>query len=169
MTRHRSMLHFLDLPHKKIKDNELTIITTKFSSHPSASLAQWLEGWLEDLNVKTYVSDAVIYDLYWQVKSISIYNRSWAYYTINHRMPVIIAQIADGLCRKKDKLLTDYGQEGVEESKQIIGKLSKLRYELQTNKPIFALRSQALDAQVFLHLSVLYSKSKVFSLTSQHQ
>jgi hypothetical protein len=40
-------------------------------------------------------------------------------------------------------------KEAKEDNKQIIGRLSKLRYELQTNKPIRPLESDAPDAEIW--------------------
>ncbi|KAL8611037.1 hypothetical protein ACOMHN_042653 [Nucella lapillus] len=72
---------------------------------------------------------------------------SFAYYTINARLPVTLAQMADNLCRNRVKIADKYGQEALEDNKAIISKLSKLRYEVQTNKPLLALQSNAPDIE----------------------
>ncbi|KAK7105101.1 damage-control phosphatase ARMT1-like [Littorina saxatilis] len=74
---------------------------------------------------------------------------SFAYYTINARLPVILARIADSLCRKKERIIAKYGQESSEDIKFVIGHLSKLRYEVQTNKAIQPLESNAPDVQAW--------------------
>jgi damage-control phosphatase, subfamily III len=53
---------------------------------------------------------------------------------MSHRLPVIITQIIDQLSRDKDEIGVTLGAEAKEESKVVAGKLSKLKYELQTNK-----------------------------------
>lgn len=71
--------------------------------------------------------------------------RSFAYYTIRERLPVILTQIVDQLSRHKDQIASDYGGEELsnqerihEKVKEIQGGISKLKYELQTDKPLMA-------------------------------
>ncbi|CAH1179474.1 unnamed protein product [Phaedon cochleariae] len=77
------------------------------------------------------------------------YKRSFAFYTIKNRMPVIITSLLDNLARNKLKLAEKYEEEAKEEIKTVIGQLSKLKYEIQTNKPLKLLSSQAADAKIY--------------------
>lgn len=53
-----------------------------------------------------------------------------------HRVPVIITNIIDQLTREKDKIVDTRGELSREELKQCIGEISKLKYQLQTDKPM---------------------------------
>ncbi|XP_059483275.1 damage-control phosphatase ARMT1-like [Neocloeon triangulifer] len=64
------------------------------------------------------------------------YKRSFAYLTIKDRLPVIITKIVDHLYRDKQKIIEQFGEDATEEIKSLIGSFSKLRNELQTNKPL---------------------------------
>ncbi|KAK7488684.1 hypothetical protein BaRGS_00020137 [Batillaria attramentaria] len=77
------------------------------------------------------------------------YESSFAYYTVHSRLPVILAQTADNLCRRKNDILKKYGQDAADELKFIIGKISKLRYEVQTNKPMLPLEGDGPDVAVW--------------------
>ncbi|CAG9855611.1 unnamed protein product [Phyllotreta striolata] len=66
----------------------------------------------------------------------AFYKRSFAYYTVKVRMPVLLTNIIDTLVRNKKEIVRTYGEEAQEELKQIIGEMSQYKYELQTNKPI---------------------------------
>lgn len=77
------------------------------------------------------------------------HKESFAYYTINTRLPSTLSHIADGLCRKKVKIPEEYGQAASEDIKAVIGKLSKLRYEVQTNKPLLPLGSDSIDVEIW--------------------
>ena len=73
------------------------------------------------------------------------YKSSFAYITIKDRLPVILSKIADSLYRNKEQIRDQYGDEGSEELKALIGKISKLRNEVQTNKPILILTDSDSD------------------------
>ncbi|CRK95956.1 CLUMA_CG009399, isoform A [Clunio marinus] len=62
------------------------------------------------------------------------YKRSYAFYTIATRVPIIITNIIDQLTRDKEKIIQRYGEHCRDELKQCIGEISKLKYELQTDK-----------------------------------
>nr|CAI5827285.1 unnamed protein product [Callosobruchus analis] len=79
----------------------------------------------------------------------AFYKRSFAFYTVKNRMPIILTNIIDGLVRNKAKIANDYGTQGAEELKTVIGELSELKYEIQTNKPLKALTSTAPDANIY--------------------
>lgn len=52
------------------------------------------------------------------------------------RVPTIITTILDQIAREKDKIIEQYGEVSREELKHCIGEISKLKYELQTDKPM---------------------------------
>ncbi|KAG5885454.1 hypothetical protein JTB14_037035 [Gonioctena quinquepunctata] len=79
----------------------------------------------------------------------AFYKRSFAYYTLKKRMPVIITNLVDDLARKKLKIFQEYGEDAKEELKTVIGDLSELKYEIQTNKPLKLLTSQSPDANIY--------------------
>ena len=62
--------------------------------------------------------------------------RSYAFYTMSERVPVIITNIIDQLTREKEKIIEQYGEVSRHELKQCIGGISRLKYELQTDKPM---------------------------------
>ncbi|XP_078039749.1 damage-control phosphatase ARMT1 [Augochlora pura] len=65
-----------------------------------------------------------------------IYKRSFAYITIKDRLPVILTKIIDTLSRNKDDLVKLHGVYVLEEIKQVIGFISKLKNEMVTNKTL---------------------------------
>ncbi|KAF5277000.1 hypothetical protein FQR65_LT16079 [Abscondita terminalis] len=77
------------------------------------------------------------------------YKRSFAYYTIKERMPRILTQLIDRLVRHKDKIEEDYGSDAKDELKIVIGEMSKLKYEIQTNKPMRNIMDNASDASLY--------------------
>nr|CAH7737870.1 unnamed protein product [Callosobruchus chinensis] len=79
----------------------------------------------------------------------AFYKRSFAFHTVKNRMPIILTNIIDGLVRNKAKIAQDYGTQAAEELKTVIGELSELKYEIQTNKPLKALISTAPDASIY--------------------
>jgi len=64
------------------------------------------------------------------------YKNTFAYPTIKDRCPVILCKIIDHLYRERINIGNKYGSEAQEKIKEIIEQLSKLRYEMQTNKPL---------------------------------
>ncbi|KAK4873328.1 hypothetical protein RN001_015357 [Aquatica leii] len=76
----------------------------------------------------------------------AFYKRSFAYYTVKERLPKILTQAVDLLARNKDKVVEEYGLGAKEELKSVIGEISKLKYELQTNKPMRNIMGTAPDA-----------------------
>lgn len=53
---------------------------------------------------------------------------------MSERVPVIITNILDQLSREKDNIIERYGELSREELKFCIGHISKLKYEIQTDK-----------------------------------
>ena len=61
---------------------------------------------------------------------------SFGYHTVKHRLPVIVSQTVDALVRHVHAV-SDAGSGGrVDGSGEIMARLSRLRYELQCNKPL---------------------------------
>ncbi|XP_038661353.1 damage-control phosphatase ARMT1 isoform X1 [Scyliorhinus canicula] len=74
------------------------------------------------------------------------YTGSFAYFTVKDRLPQILTKAVDALHRNMEIFLEKYGQEGVEAEKRAISLLSKLRNELQTDKPVLPLTDGLPDA-----------------------
>ncbi|KAJ9588360.1 hypothetical protein L9F63_018286 [Diploptera punctata] len=73
------------------------------------------------------------------------YKRSFAYITVRDRLPITITNVIDLLVRDKDKIIDEFGELAKEEIKEVIGQFSKLKNELQTNKPFQLLTSDGSD------------------------
>ncbi|XP_044278675.1 damage-control phosphatase ARMT1 isoform X1 [Varanus komodoensis] len=71
--------------------------------------------------------------------------RSFAYNTIKDRMPLILTKVIDTLHRHKNEFFEEYGEKGIEAEKKAIAYLSKLRNELQTDKPLIAMNDNLPD------------------------
>ncbi|XP_064542688.1 damage-control phosphatase ARMT1 isoform X2 [Drosophila montana] len=63
------------------------------------------------------------------------FKRSYAYYTLRNLLPVVLTRVIDSLTRDKGELVAQFGEHAREELKIIIGLISRLKYELQTDKP----------------------------------
>ncbi|XP_077443438.1 damage-control phosphatase ARMT1 [Stigmatopora argus] len=74
---------------------------------------------------------------------------SFAYLTVRDRLPTILTKVIDTIHRNKNKFFEEYGEEGIQAEKQTISLLSKLRNELQTDKPILALTDGLDDADAW--------------------
>lgn len=72
---------------------------------------------------------------------------SFAYLTVRDRLPTILTKVIDTIHRNKHKFFEEYGEEGIEAEKQTISLLSKLRNELQTDKPVLALTDGLQDTE----------------------
>ncbi|GLH05280.1 Putative protein-glutamate O-methyltransferase [Gryllus bimaculatus] len=77
------------------------------------------------------------------------YKRSFAYVTMKDRLPIILTQVIDHMSREKENIVNEYGKEALEELKIAIGKISKLKNELQTNKPLILLEGNASDVTIW--------------------
>ncbi|XP_027019372.2 damage-control phosphatase ARMT1 [Tachysurus fulvidraco] len=75
------------------------------------------------------------------------YEGSFAYLTVRDRLPTILTKVIDTIHRNKNNFLEKHGQVGVEAEKRAISFLSKLRNELQTDKPILPLTDSADDTE----------------------
>ncbi|KAH8405767.1 hypothetical protein KR215_008391 [Drosophila sulfurigaster] len=68
------------------------------------------------------------------------YKRSYAYSTLQNELPVVLTKVIDSITKDKNELVTQFApnnfvQNSREELKIIIGLISRLKYELQTDKP----------------------------------
>ncbi|XP_029352503.1 damage-control phosphatase ARMT1 [Echeneis naucrates] len=72
---------------------------------------------------------------------------SFAYLTVKDRLPTILTKVIDTIHRNKNKFFEEYGEEGIQAEKQTISLLSKLRNELQTDKPVLALTDGLPDTE----------------------
>jgi uncharacterized protein with ATP-grasp and redox domains len=79
----------------------------------------------------------------------AFYKRSFAHHTVKNRMPIIITQVIDGLVRNKAQIAKDDGEEGQEDLKSVIAELSKLKYEIQTNKSLRKIVSKSSDVKFY--------------------
>lgn len=77
------------------------------------------------------------------------YKTSFAYPTIKDRCPIILCKIIDQLYRDRINIGRDHGNEAQEGLKSIIEQLSKLRYEMQTDKEISPLLDNHESSKVW--------------------
>ncbi|XP_053679891.1 damage-control phosphatase ARMT1-like [Anopheles nili] len=78
------------------------------------------------------------------------YKQGFGYYTMRERLPVILTQVIDQLAKDKDQIAENFGGDPVrEELKSAIGEISKLKYELQTDKDFKPIRSAVGDEAVW--------------------
>ncbi|XP_059608671.1 damage-control phosphatase ARMT1 [Phlebotomus argentipes] len=77
------------------------------------------------------------------------FKRSFAHYTIKDRLPVILTRIIDGLSREKEAISLAYGEESADDLKDVIGNISKLKYELQTDKKFKPLDGNDSDQEAW--------------------
>jgi len=64
------------------------------------------------------------------------YKDTFAFPTIKDRCPVILCKVIDHLHRERNNIGRELGPEAMEGLYKVVEELSKLRYEMQTNKPI---------------------------------
>uniref|UniRef100_A0A1A8ISY4 Sugar phosphate phosphatase n=1 Tax=Nothobranchius kuhntae TaxID=321403 RepID=A0A1A8ISY4_NOTKU len=72
---------------------------------------------------------------------------SFAFLTVKDRLPTILTKVIDTIHRNKNKFLEEYGENGIDAEKQTISLLSKMRNELQTDKPILLLTDNLQDTE----------------------
>ncbi|XP_074645740.1 damage-control phosphatase ARMT1-like [Tubulanus polymorphus] len=88
------------------------------------------------------------------------FSDSFAYATIKDRLPVILTKIIDSIHRTRNEIGEKYGCEAKEQVKDVVGRLSKLRNELQTNKPLTPITDDGRDAEIWNE----YLQSRIDSL-----
>ncbi|XP_005065944.2 damage-control phosphatase ARMT1 isoform X1 [Mesocricetus auratus] len=74
---------------------------------------------------------------------------SFAYLTVKDRLPQILTKAIDTLHRHRSEFFEKHGQEGMEAEKKAISLLSKLRNEVQTDKPIIRLADKWVDTDIW--------------------
>ncbi|XP_016980653.1 damage-control phosphatase ARMT1 [Drosophila rhopaloa] len=82
------------------------------------------------------------------------YKQSFAFFTLRSRLPVILTNAIDTLTRDKSELVAqfasnDFAQAAREELKIIIGLISQLKYELQTDKPFHNFTGEEPDRELW--------------------
>lgn len=77
------------------------------------------------------------------------YKRSYAYYTIRNHLPVILTKVIDLITKEKSELVAQFGENAREELKIIIGLISRLKYELQTDKPFDSFTGDEPDREMW--------------------
>ncbi|KAM9001622.1 damage-control phosphatase ARMT1-like isoform X1 [Sarcophilus harrisii] len=74
---------------------------------------------------------------------------SLPYLRIKDQTPTILTKAIDALHRHKSEFFEKHGEVGTEAEKKAISLLSKLRNELQTDKPFLPLTDNCLDADIW--------------------
>lgn len=77
------------------------------------------------------------------------YRDTFAFPTIKDRCPVILCKVIDHLHRERNNIGRELGPEAMEGLYKVVEELSKLRYEMQTNKPIIDLVDGVGNAAVW--------------------
>lgn len=77
------------------------------------------------------------------------YKDTFAYPTIKDRCPVILCKVIDHLHRQRNIMTRELGQEANEGLYKVVEELSKLRYEMQTDKPITEITDNHDNAQIW--------------------
>ncbi|XP_062561012.1 damage-control phosphatase ARMT1-like [Armigeres subalbatus] len=77
------------------------------------------------------------------------YKQGFGFYTMKERLPVILTQVIDQLSKDKEQIVQHFGEDAREELKQAIGEISKLKYELQTDKEFSPIETELGDKQVW--------------------
>jgi len=77
------------------------------------------------------------------------YKDTFAYPTIKDRCPVILCKVIDHLHRERNNIGRELGSEAMEGLSKVVEELSKLRYEMQTNKHITALEDSVGNSSVW--------------------
>ncbi|XP_076815430.1 damage-control phosphatase ARMT1-like isoform X2 [Clavelina lepadiformis] len=74
---------------------------------------------------------------------------SFAYGTVKDRMPRILTKVID-VCHKQIQSSKEcFGEDGRKDAIDVVGKLSQLRSEIMTDKPLFALDDQLKDKEAW--------------------
>ncbi|EDW61091.1 damage-control phosphatase ARMT1 isoform X1 [Drosophila virilis] len=80
------------------------------------------------------------------------FKRSYAYFNLRNLLPVVLTKVIDSLTKDKGELVaqfapTQFVQNAREELKIIIGLISRLKYELQTDKPFQKFTGDEIDRE----------------------
>ncbi|XP_063301458.1 damage-control phosphatase ARMT1 [Pelobates fuscus] len=74
---------------------------------------------------------------------------SFAYFTVKDRLSQILTKVIDTVHRYKHKFLEEYGEEGIDGEKRALAYFSKLRNEMQTDKPIIPIIDDLPDTHIW--------------------
>ncbi|XP_053238167.1 damage-control phosphatase ARMT1-like isoform X13 [Podarcis raffonei] len=74
---------------------------------------------------------------------------SFAYNTIKDKLPVILTRVINNLEQHKNEFFEEHGEKGIEAEKKVIILLTKLRDELQADKPLTALNDSLPDTTLW--------------------
>ncbi|XP_031550130.1 damage-control phosphatase ARMT1-like [Actinia tenebrosa] len=74
---------------------------------------------------------------------------SYAYLTIRDRMPTILTKVIDCIHRKATEYTRENKQEHAQDARDIVGRLSKLNYEMKTNKKLSMVEDTKNDAHLW--------------------
>uniref|UniRef100_A0A8C5MJQ1 Sugar phosphate phosphatase n=1 Tax=Leptobrachium leishanense TaxID=445787 RepID=A0A8C5MJQ1_9ANUR len=74
---------------------------------------------------------------------------SFAYLTVKDRLPQILTKVIDTVHREKHKFLEEYGEDGIEAEKKALAHFSKLRNEMQTDKPLIVITDDLPDTHIW--------------------
>jgi len=88
------------------------------------------------------------------------YQNTFAYPTIKDRCPVILCKVIDHLYRERNNIGRQLGEEAQEGLKSVVEELSKLRYEMQTNKPVTPLEETESDDDISVWNSYLVQQKE---------
>uniref|UniRef100_A0A182PRM2 Sugar phosphate phosphatase n=1 Tax=Anopheles epiroticus TaxID=199890 RepID=A0A182PRM2_9DIPT len=78
------------------------------------------------------------------------YKQGFGYYTMRERLPIILTQVIDQLSKDKEQIVANFGGETArDELKSAIGEISKLKYELQTDKDFRPIKTALGDEPVW--------------------
>ena len=77
------------------------------------------------------------------------YRDTFAFPTIKDRCPVILCKVIDHLHRQRNHIARELGPEAGQGLYTVVEQLSKLRYEMQTDKPITDIEDGAGNAAVW--------------------
>ncbi|KAH8394877.1 hypothetical protein KR222_008453, partial [Zaprionus bogoriensis] len=77
------------------------------------------------------------------------YKRSYAYFRLRNHLPVVLTKVIDSLTKDKSELVLQFGENAREELKIIIGLISRLKYEMQTDKPFQKFNGDEPDREVW--------------------
>ncbi|XP_026480035.1 protein-glutamate O-methyltransferase-like [Ctenocephalides felis] len=93
------------------------------------------------------------------------YKKSFAYHTLQERAPIILTNFLDHLVIDRCEIIEQYEGDSAEEIKQIIGHISKLKNELQTNKKLQPIKGHGSDVKTWNNFLESFTESQDFYTT----
>ncbi|XP_028579504.2 damage-control phosphatase ARMT1 isoform X2 [Podarcis muralis] len=84
---------------------------------------------------------------------------SFAYNTIKDKLPVILTRVINNLEQHKNEFFEEHGEKGIEAEKKVIVLLTKLRDELQADKPLTSLNDSLPDTTLWNQCLEYHQKS----------